>query len=157
MYLYRIGPEQYLTNFSGLGASYRDGARWNLPGLPVVYFALSPSVAMLEMANYLPSPRLVPKSYRLAKYELKDIDYDQWHVKDLPAEWNSYPHTFSTQSLGSAWLKKNDKVILILPSSAVPEGLECIALFNPNHPDAKKLVLVDSLKEIYSERMFSGV
>lgn len=64
MRLFRICPEQYLENYSGLGASYRDGARWNKAGIPVLYFALSPAVALLEMGNYLPSPRLVPKSYR---------------------------------------------------------------------------------------------
>ena len=156
MHLYRIGPEQYLRNMSGLGASYRDGARWNLPGLPAVYFGLSPSVAMLEMANYLPSPRLVPKSYRLAQYEIQGADYDQWTIQDLPSDWNSFPHAYSTQNLGSEWLKQNQKLLLILPSAAVPAGLENIALFNPNHPDAANISLLKSLAEIYSERMFRG-
>ncbi|MFT4927875.1 MAG: RES domain-containing protein, partial [Phenylobacterium sp.] len=70
MRLYRICPLHFLENYSGLGGSYKDGGRWNLPGVPVMYFALSPSVALLEMANYLPSPRLVPASYRLGIYEL---------------------------------------------------------------------------------------
>ncbi len=157
MDLYRIGPEQFLNNLSGLGASYRDGARWNLPGFPVIYFTLSPAVAMLEMANYLPSPRLVPKTYRLAKYQLKGVGYDQWPISELPAEWNSYPHSYASQERGSAWLKRNEKVLLIVPSAAVPAGLENIAVFNPNHPDAGKLILVDSLKEIYSARMFKGI
>ena len=60
MQLYRICPQSYLQDFSGLGASYKDGARWNSAGLPVLYFALSPATVLLEMANYLPSPRLVP-------------------------------------------------------------------------------------------------
>jgi hypothetical protein len=63
MRLYRICPEAYLKDLSILGGSYRDGARWNSPGYPVLYFALSASTALLEMANYIPSPRLVPPSY----------------------------------------------------------------------------------------------
>lgn len=157
MDMYRIGPEQYLSNFTGLGASYRDGARWNLPGLPVIYFAMSPSVAMLEMANYLPSPRLVPQNYRLANYEIQDVDYDEWFAAELPEEWNSYPHSYITQGLGSDWLRRNEKLILLVPSAAVPAGLENIALFNPNHPEANKIRLRDAMIPIYSERMFKGI
>ena len=50
MRLYRICHVRYLEDFRGLGASYRDGARWNEPGFPIVYFTETPSVAMLEMA-----------------------------------------------------------------------------------------------------------
>ena len=57
MRLYRICRVRYLENLRGLGASYRDGARWNDPGFLIVHFAETPSVAMLEMAHYLPSPR----------------------------------------------------------------------------------------------------
>jgi len=76
MKLYRICPEQYLKNYTGLGASFKNGARWNNKGIPVLYFALSPSVAMLEMANYLPSPRFVPKSYCLGEYNLPNHLFD---------------------------------------------------------------------------------
>ena len=65
MRLYRIGRQAYLEDYRGLGASYLDGGRWNAAGIPALYFAETASVAMLEMANYLPSPRLVPTSYRL--------------------------------------------------------------------------------------------
>ena len=56
MRLYRICHVRYLEDLRGLGASYRDGARWNEPGFPIVYFAETPSVAMRKMAHYLPSP-----------------------------------------------------------------------------------------------------
>ena len=58
MRLYRICRVEHLEDYSGLGASYRDGGRWNEAGLAVLYFAETASVAMLEMANYLPSRRL---------------------------------------------------------------------------------------------------
>ena len=59
MRLFRICHVRYLEDLRGLGASYRDGARWNEPGFPIIYFAETPSVAMLEMAHYLPSPRCI--------------------------------------------------------------------------------------------------
>ena len=143
MRLYRTCPENLLENYSGLGANYLDGARWNKPGLPVLYFAEAASVAMLEMANYLLSPRLIPKNYRLGIYEVNDqIKPEKWRVEDLPSNWNSYPHPPSTQEMGSKWLAEAKSALLFVPSAAIPGGLENIALFNPVHPDSRWLKLV---------------
>jgi len=158
MRLYRTAPQAFLENYQGLGASYRDGARWNFPGLPVLYFASSASVAMLEMANYLPSPRLIPPSYRLGIYELPErVGSDSMAEGDLPEDWNRNPYPVSTQQLGSTWLQAIEKALLIVPSAAVPAGLENILIVNPLHPDSKALQLVASKSEIYSERAFRRV
>ena len=102
MRLYRICHVRYLEDLRGLGASYRDGARWNEPGFPIVYFAETPSVAMLEMAHFLPSPRLVPPGYRLGVYEVSDeVALERWHVHDLPEGWDRYPHPRSTRRMGT--------------------------------------------------------
>ena len=41
MRLYRICHARHLEDLRGLGAGYRDGARWYEPGYPIVYFAES--------------------------------------------------------------------------------------------------------------------
>ncbi len=156
MRLYRIGPARYLENYRGLGASYQDGARWNNPGLPILYFGASASVAMLEMANYLPSPRLVPDDYRLGVYEIDDdVAVQSWSVADLPEQWNTYPHQAETQQLGSQWLTDMRSALLLVPSAAVPGGLENNILVNPLHPDAKGITLVASQDKLFSDRLFS--
>ena len=155
MRLYRICPENLLENYSGRGASYQDGGRWNRAGLPVLYFACSASVAMLEMANYLRSPGLVPKSYRLGIFETGDTGYEQWGIEDLPAGWNDYPYPAATQALGSRWLQATTSALLLVPSAAIPAGLENIALVNPAHPDARQLKLVSVEKDIFNKRAFS--
>ena len=158
MKLYRISPKQFLENYNGLGASYRDGARWNKAGTPVLYFALSPAVALLEMSNYLPSPRLVPKNYQMGVYELPDsAAIDTLPEVSLPANWGLYPYPASTQTIGDDWLKKGDGVALLVPSTAVPAGLEQISVLNPNHPDCKKLHLTLVTDSLYNDRMFSGI
>lgn len=155
MQLFRICPEQYLEKYSGLGASYRDGARWNKAGIPVLYFALTPAVALLEMGNYLPSPRLVPKSYRLGIYDLPDsVPCESLAEHELPANWPHYPYPESTQLIGSQWLKKCQSLVLRIPSAAVPAGLEQIALVNPRHPDCRHLQLVDIKTDLYNKRLF---
>lgn len=158
MRLFRICPEPFLENYSGLGASYQDGGRWNRAGIPVLYFALSPAVALLEMGNYLPSPRLVPKSYRLGIYQLPDsVAYEELATHQLPEDWSRYPYPESTQALGSAWLHKCQTLVLLAPSAAVPAGLERIAILNPRHPDCQKLRLASVTTELYNKRAFKGL
>ena len=97
MRIYRICPECYLENYDGLGASYQDGARWNSTGTPALYFALSPATALLEMANYLPSPQLIPGDYGLGVFQVsKEILVNVLANDELPADWAQYPYPFST-------------------------------------------------------------
>jgi RES domain-containing protein len=156
MKLYRITPIPYLENYEGLGASYQDGARWNDKGYPVMYFALSASVAMLEMANYFPLPRLIPKNRHLGIYELPDKLIDRLDVTQLPPEWNVYPHPSSTREIGSAWLKERANTGLIVPSAATPDGLESIIIINPLHSGIKQLTLIDTKSTLFNERAFVG-
>lgn len=158
MKLFRICPESRLEQFDGLGASYKDGARWNSAGHPALYFACSAAVALLEMAHYLPSPRLIPAGYRLGVYQLSDeIAVDALSEDRLPEGWAEYPWPLATQALGDAWLAAGTSLILTVPSCAVAGGLERGALFNPRHADAGKLKLVQVIEHLYNERAFAGI
>lgn len=152
--LYRIVPERFLEVYTGTGASYRDGARWNRPGDPVLYFAGSPSLAMLEMSHYLPSPRHVPASYRLGVYEVEDTQVETLDATELPDDWAIFPYPSSTQVIGSVWLRARQGLILMVPSCAVPGGLEKIAVVNPLHDGIEGLRLVDALPATYNPRVF---
>jgi RES domain-containing protein len=158
MRLYRITKLKYLTSYSGQGKSFQDGARWNSPGLPVLYFGSSPAVALLEMANYLPSPRLVPKDYNLGIYELPDSTKTKTlTVDDLPDDWADFPYPLSTQLIGSNWLNSNQELCLIVPSAAIPEGMENIVIVNPNHPQIGNLKLSSATPNLYNKRAFQGI
>ncbi len=158
MRIYRITPEPYLENYYGPGASHKDGARWNRAGQPVLYFAQSPATALLEMANYLPSPRLVPDNYRLGIYGLPDsLPTHIFPESLLPDDWAEFPYSPSTQAIGGDWLDNGKEVAFIVPSAAVPQGLEKIVVVNPNHEDCSQIQLIDSTSELYNKRTFSGV
>lgn len=158
MQLFRICPESRLEQFDGLGASYKDGARWNSAGNPALYFACSAAVALLEMAHYLPSPRLIPASYRLGVYQLPDeVAVDVLSEDRFPEGWAEYPWPRATQVLGDAWLAAGTGIILTVPSCAVTGGLERSALFNPRHADAGSLKLVQVVEHLYNERAFAGI
>lgn len=158
MRIYRIIPDKFLKNYTGRGASFRDGARWNRPGQPVMYFTLSPATALLEMANYLTSPRLVPASFRLGIYEIPDtFSIHRLSDASLPQDWAGFPYPVSTQTLGGDWLDENKTAGLVVPSAAVPQGLEKVMVINPLHKDCRKIKLVEATSELYNQRSFSGL
>ncbi len=158
MELFRITRIKYLENYTGRGGSFLNGARWNKSGIPVLYFASTPSVALLEMANYLPSPRLIPADYRLGIYSLPDnISTETITVKNLPSDWSRYPYPSSTQEIGSQWLNEGNSLILFVPSVAVPAGLENIAVINPRHPEINWLRLASVESSLYNDRAFKGL
>ncbi len=156
MRLYRIGHLEHLENYSGLGASYRDGVRWNEAGVPALYFAETASVALLEMANYLPSPRLNPSGYRLGIYELPDdTPMDRWPISVLPPDWRDFPHPKSTRQLGTDWLIRGQAHLLAVPSAAVPAGLEAIVLASPARIGSGVIRLIAAEADLYNPRAFN--
>ena len=158
MKLFRITRIKYLENYTGRGGSFLNGARWNKSGIPVLYFASTPSVALLEMANYLPSPKLIPIDYRLGIYHLPDtVSSQTLTVERLPQDWSRYPYPLSTQEIGSQWLNEGSSLILFVPSVAVPAGLENIAVVNPRHPEIDRLKLASVESSLYNDRAFRGI
>ena len=111
---------------------------------------------MLEMANYIPSPELIPAEYRLGIHEMPDgIQTDAWRVDELPAHWSAYPYPYDIQEMGSRWLEARRAALLFVPSAAIPAGLENSVVFNPLHTDASRIRLVASEHRIFSSRMFT--
>lgn len=158
MKLFRITRIKYLENFTGKGSSFKNGARWNTSGIPVLYFASTPSVALLEMANYLPNPRLIPADYRLGIYHLPNtVSSQTLTVENLPQDWSRYPYPLSTQKIGSQWLNEGNSLILFVPSVAVPAGLENIAVINPRHTQINELKLSSVESALYNDRAFKGI
>jgi len=156
MRIYRTCRIGHLENFEGQGASFRHGRRWNKAGVPVLYFAESASVAMLEMANYLPSPRLVPTAYRLGVYEVaSSAAIKRWHVSDLPKERDVFPRSQWTRQAGTEWLLHGKESLLSVPSAAVPGGLENIVLASPHRLAPARIRLIEALEDLYDSRAFA--
>ena len=156
MRIYRICRIEHLENFEGHGASFRHGGRWNEAGVPVLYFAESASVAMLEMANYLPSPRMVPAAYRLGVYEVaSSTSMKRWRAHDLPKDWNEFPHSPWTRREGTEWLLHGKESLLFVPSAAVPGGLENVVVASPPRLAPVRIRLMEALEAIYDSRAFA--
>ena len=157
MRLFRISSLEHLDDLSGLGASYQGGGRWNEPGVPVLYFAQTASVAMLEMANYLPSPRLVPKNYRLGIFEVDgDVLMEHWTLDEMPDDWRDFPYPKSTQTLGTDWLINGQAQLLAVPSTVVPGGLENTVLASPSRLGPETVRLRAAEADIFNSRAFAS-
>ena len=127
--------------FTGEGARIH-GARWNLPGRPVVYAGSSISLCTLEMLVHWPGFSFHHPSVSL---EVRGaVIPDSIPVRpitpaELPANWNAFPYPESTQKWGTDLLRQGKYLVVAVPSVLVPT--EQNYLIDPLHPDFRKLTL----------------
>jgi RES domain-containing protein len=119
---WRVGRAAY-ADLSGEGAR-RHGGRWNSPGLPMVYTAEHPALAVLEVRVHLDlPPELLPDDYVLMRVDLPD---------EPPEEVTAMPS--DPRSEGDDWLRSGRTAVLRVPSAIVPTATNL--LLNPRHPRA---------------------
>ena len=132
MLVFRLGRAQFIADLSGRGAELYGG-RWNKPGLAVLYLAESRALAVLEVLANLPA-NAAPNDLRLLTLELPaNFSLETVPLRTLPADWQNYPRSSVTSTLGSRWLKEQRTLALRVPSVLVPQ--EHNLLLNPAHPE----------------------
>ena len=138
MTVFRIGKARYIRDLSGEGARLYGG-RWNKKGAAVVYTAENRSLATVEYLVHVPIS-LLPRDLFIAAITIPDdTHYEQISVVDLPDDWATHPAPFSLAALGEAWLRRNETVLLKVPS-AVVRG-EWNFLINPKHESFKGIAI----------------
>ena len=117
----------------------RTSGRWHTRGPRVVYCALTPAGALLEVLVHLEIEiQDLPARYRLVRIEAPDdLPVERISVDQLPRDW---PEKIDvTRALGDAWLAKGRAPLLIVPSAIVPETFNM--LVSPAHHDARRIVI----------------
>ncbi len=151
MIVYRITKLKYARDLSGLGAE-RTGGRWNSKGTAVLYCSNSIAHASMEVVVNLPwgNP---PPGYVLVAIEIPEtIKETILPIKDLPKNWNRYPHPEKTQKLGDKFIREGKSLLLKVPSASVQGDHNY--LINPNHKDFSK-VKIKSIEPFgFDERLF---
>ena len=140
--------------FSGEGARL-EGARWNLPGTPVVYAASTLGLALLEFLVHVD-----PSEMNLARLDLEtrtaDIPSDlailEVPSRSLPDQWNAIPWSRSSQTYGTRFLHEAKYLAIAVPSVVVPS--ERNYLLNPLHPDFPKIRLGPPKPFVIDHRLF---
>jgi RES domain-containing protein len=137
MIIYRLAIEKFSRDISGTGAKLMGG-RWNTPGLPVLYTTENISLSVLEILVNA-ERQFIPHTYQLLKLNISDNSiYTTIAKEKLKAEWkDDFEYT---QWIGSEFLRQKTAVMLKVPSAVIDE--ENNFLFNPEHPDFKKLKIL---------------
>jgi RES domain-containing protein len=103
-----------------------------------VYLTETPASALLEVCVHT-SANDVPPEFTLLKIEGPDVEVPSIKIEDLAEDWRTRLEV--TRDLGTAWLQKNENVLLQVPSAIVPETVN--SLFNPSHKQATKFHITE--------------
>ena len=134
------------TAFRGKG-SLKTGGRWHHKGTQVAYASEHPGVAVLEKLVWLGSYEMARESsYVLLPLHLNPTEHlETLDVLTLPDDWDTFPHSEATRSLGTRWFEEERSVVLAVPSAplgvlgrSAPSAVLPVAknyLINPFHPD----------------------
>jgi RES domain-containing protein len=151
MELYRLSREKFASTLSGKGAALK-GARWNSVGVEIVYTAGNRSLAMAEVAVHL-TLATIPNDYSMVTiFAPDDISIKQFAPKELPSDWNAWPHAVSTQAIGDKFIAENKYAVLKVPS-AVTQG-DFNLLINPFHVDFTRIKIVHKEDFPFDQRIF---
>ena len=148
MIVYRLSKAQYAQDLSGKGAEL-VGGRWNSRGNAMLYTSQSIALCVTEIAVHVPLG-ILPKDYQLIHIEIPDEDLLE--MKRLPKDWQSFPHSNSTQMIGDKFLKEHKHLVFKVPSAAV-QG-EFNFLINPRHKNFNHIKIVKLEDFNFDERLF---
>ncbi len=130
MKVYRISRKAFIADLSGEGARLYGG-RWNKKGTSALYVSENRALATVEYLVHLPFA-LVPKDVCIAEIEVPDGQkFEVVNAADFPIGWSAYPAPMSLAEIGDAWTKRNETLMLKVPSAVVKNEWNCV--INPRH------------------------
>jgi len=151
MRMYRIADSRHPV-WDGTGAML-FGGRFNSPGQPVIYGALTFAGAMLEVLVHARIGK-VPRHHVFVVAEMPaDMAVERADPSVLPAGWDA-PDTQAARAFGDRWIAEGRSAVLLVPS--VVARAEWNALVNPAHPQAARIVVADPAPVIWDARLFAG-
>ena len=151
MEVYRLSRQKFAGNLSGKGAAMK-GARWNSVGVELIYTAANRSLAMAEIAVHFSLATLPGDYVMIIIFLPDDISIEKLNISDLPDDWNIFPHSTSTQSIGNKFVVENKYCVLQVPSSVTLGDFNF--LINPNHTDVKRIKIIDTVDFPLDKRIF---
>lgn len=124
--------------------------RWHIRGKAIVYLADHPASCVLEMLVHLDRD-LIPDSYRLLRVVVPDGMAIE-SASPLPPDWRDQPGL--TRKIGNGWLDRKSSAVLQVPSVIVPHSKNyCL---NPNHLDARDIVIAETIDAAFDSRLLGS-
>lgn len=150
MKVYRIAKTHYVKDLSGNGARIYGG-RWNHKGTRMIYTSENRALTTVEYLVHVPLS-IVPTDLSLATVQIPDgITSKEIKISDLPNNWREYPPPSRLAEMGTNWAKKNESLLLRVPSAVVAR--EFNILINPLHPDMKHVSIFQIESYTVDERL----
>jgi RES domain-containing protein len=129
--LYRLCKAAHVA-LDGEGARLWGG-RWNSAGMPMVYAAATPSLAVLEVLVHLDLPaELLPDDLRMLTIEVPD-DVALFRLESVPLD------DAGCIEAGDRFLTGCEALMMLVRSVVVPQ--EWNALINVRHPDMARVAV----------------
>ena len=149
MQLFRIADGRHPI-WDGMGAAF-VGGRWNSIGRQVIYASPSYSCAMLEILAHAGIGR-IPKQQQYVCVDVPaDTATEKFGLDALPQGWDTADSAIA-RAFGDRWLADARSAILLVPS--VVARLDFIAVVNPAHPHAQRLVPSAQKNVVWDDRLF---
>ena len=139
MQVYRISLAKWTNKLNASG----NKARWSKKGSYVIYTASTRALACLENVVHRAGEGL-QQAFKVMVIDIPDdILIEEILLKNLKLGWNkSDDSTYEIcQAIGDDWLERAESAVLKVPSSIIQK--ESNYLFNINHPDFKRIKIVD--------------
>tara|TARA_Y100001963_G_C6649168_1_gene384844 strand:+ start:89 stop:610 length:522 start_codon:yes stop_codon:yes gene_type:complete len=170
MILFKVIQKNYVGTWADFQktSSFRNGARWNSSGVAAMYTSVNPQNAMLEIANYLGTPKLVNAMYVMCVFEFPSLRLHHLTPEELPADWYSVSKPDSAKKLGDSYLNNTNIDGIVVPSVTINQSIAMHPLnevraatygnvvVNIETIGVDKIRLVDRFSPIYSSSMFIG-
>jgi RES domain-containing protein len=142
--LWRTARRKY-ADLSGQGGLYNSG-RWHSQGLPVIYTAEHPALALLEVrVNLDVSAEFLPPDYVMIKILVPEgLAVFASHIE--PSDSAAASRT------GGEWLEKAETPLKRVRSVLAPESYN--VLINPLHPNAAAISVLELMPFTFDPRLF---
>lgn len=150
MEVYRLAREPYALPLSGKGAAIK-GARWNSPGVELVYAAQNRSLAMAEVAVHFTYATLPDDYVMLTLFIPDEILVKTLFENELPDNWKNFPHPITTQKVGDRFVEENEFCVLKIPS-VITQG-DYNFLINPLHRDFGEIEVKEIVPFPFDKRL----
>lgn len=148
MIVYRLGKTEFIRDISGTGGLY-GSARWHEKGTRILYTSQTLSLAKLEI---LANTRKIPRNYAILMLEIPShIACKELFIRDLPPNWNQFPHPKELVTFTNDWIKENKFLVMKVPSVHSP--FESNFLINPLHPQFDDLKILDVIPHEFDQRL----
>ncbi len=133
---WRVIKSRHASNYlSGMGAA-KAGGRWTSPGIEVIHFSDTLSLALLEVIVHANLSNNL-SAYKKFQINIPEEKIESVAVAELPVSWRDYPAPLELKDIGDKWFNESRSEVLRLPSVIIPEQYTYIV--NPHHKDFASL------------------